>query len=107
MTPELMFELLVMMTIVLFGLGVFTTLIGIYILARRTLGHEVRTIATQTARLAQKGIAEDIAGLVGNASALLEALNSLVRTSAGVGVFLTIFGMVLIITASWLALQIL
>ena len=106
MTPELMFELLVMMTIVLFGLGVFTTLIGIYILAKRTLGREVRTLATQTTRLAQKGIAEDIAGLVGNASALLEALNGLVRTTAGVGVFLTIFGMVLIITASWLALQI-
>jgi len=56
--------------------------------------------------LAQKGIAEDVAGLVGNASSLLSATNELVRTSAGIGVFLAVLGVVLMAAATWLVLQI-
>jgi hypothetical protein len=70
------------------------------------LGGEVRQIAEQTARLAQKGIAEEIAGLVGNASTLVESLNQLVRTAAGVGVLLMIIGLMLMAAAYGLVLQI-
>jgi len=71
----------------------------------RAAGKDVHTLATQTTRLAQKGLAEQVAGLVGNASALLEAVNKLVRTTAGVGVFLTVLGLLLMISASLLVLQ--
>ena len=78
---------------------------GIFILFRKVMGDELRIIATQTTRLAQKGIAEEITGLVGNASALLEALNSLVKTTTGVGVFLTLIGFILLVVAYYLGLQ--
>ncbi len=100
------FDLKLLMVVGLFVLGVITLLVGILLLVTRSAGKEVRTLATQTAKLARKGIAEDVAGLVGNASNLLSATNELVRTSAGIGVFLAVLGFLLMAGAIWLVLQI-
>jgi len=100
------FDITLLMVVGLFILGVITLLIGILLLITRSAGKEVRTLATQTAQLAKKGIAEDVAGLVGNASTLLSATNELVRTSAGIGVFLAVLGFLLMAGATWLVLQI-
>ena len=62
------FDIKLLMVLGLFLLGAITLLVGIILLITRSAGKEVRTLATQTAKLAQKGIAEDVAGLVGNAS---------------------------------------
>lgn len=99
-------EFLLTMAGVALGLGVVLLLIGVIILITRVLGGDVKKIAEQTARLAQKGIAEEIAGLVGNASTLVESLNQLVRTAAGVGVFLIVIGLLLMAAAYGLAMQI-
>ena len=106
MSPNLTFELLVIMAIVLFILGMASTIVGIVILTTRATGRDIQTLATQTTHLAQKGLAEEVAGLVGNATTLLDAMNQLIRTAAGVGFFLTVFGLVLMMAAGWLALQI-
>jgi hypothetical protein len=100
------FDIKLLMVIGLFLLGAITLLVGIILLITRSAGKEVRTLATQTAKLARKGIAEDVAGLVGNASNLLSATNELVRTSAGIGVFLAVLGFLLMGAAIWLVLQI-
>ena len=86
-------------------MGVIALAAGIFILFRKVMGDELRVIASQTTRLAQKGIAEEISGLVGNASALLDALNQLVKTTTGVGVFLTLIGFILMVVAYYLGLQ--
>jgi hypothetical protein len=99
-------QILMIMSVILFLMGAVCTFTGLIILTIRVNGKDVRTLAVQTTRLAQKGLAEDIAGLVGNASGLLSALNDLVRTTAGIGVFITVIGMVLMISASMLALRI-
>lgn len=99
-------EILTLMAIILFVLGIACTITGILILTIRVSGSDVRTLAMQTTRMAQKGLADDIAGLVGNASNLLAALNDLVRTTAGIGVFITVIGIILMIAASLLALKI-
>jgi len=97
---------LMLMAIVLFLMGLIFTFIGILILTVRVSGKDVRALALQTTRLAQKGLAEDIAGLVGNASSLLTALNDMARTTAGIGVFITLIGLILMVSASVLALKI-
>jgi len=84
---------LLLMALSLFMLGIVTFIVGILILALRTSNQDVQTLATQTTRLAQKGLAEDVAGLVGNASTLINAMNQLVRTATGVGFFLTVMGL--------------
>lgn len=106
MLPNSTLQILLVMALAIFCLGMLTTITGIVILASRVTSKDLRTIANQTARLAQKGMAEEVAGLVGNASALLETMNQMIRTTAGVGAFLTLFGMVLMIAACWLALRI-
>lgn len=100
------FNLMLYMVIGLFVLGVITLIVGIILLITRSASKDVRTLASQTARLARKGIAEDVAGLVGNASTLLSATNELVRTSAGIGVFLAVLGFLLMVAATWLVLKI-
>ena len=98
-------QLMLLMAISLFTLGLLGVIIGITILVTRTASKEVRTLATQTTRLAQKGLSDDIVGLVGNTSALLEALNALVRTTAGIGVFITIVGLLMMVASGWFAYQ--
>ena len=92
---DLVFILAASLTI----LGVISIGSGIALLVTRSSGSAVHTLANQTARLAQKGLAEDISGLIGNASALLDALNQLVRTSAGIGIFLLLFGFIMLVSA--------
>jgi len=87
-------------------LGLISICIGIFVLVSKTVGQDVKAIANQTTKMAQKGIAEDVSGLVGNASTLLSALNDLIRTSAGIGVFLIFVGVLLMAGAYWLVLQI-
>ncbi len=89
-------DILLIMVAILFLMGVITFSAGLIVLLSRTMNKEIRTLATQTNRLAQKGFVDGIAGLVGNASSLLDATNQLVRTAAGIGVFLVIIGSVLI-----------
>lgn len=99
-------DILLLMAIILFLLGVAVTISGVVLLLTRATGKDIRSLAAQTAHLVQKGVAEEVAGLVGNASNLLEAVNQLTRTTAGVGVFLTIMGLLLMGSACWLALKI-
>ena len=85
------------------ALGVILLLIGVVVLITRALGGDIKKIANQTAKLAQKGIAEEVAGLVGNAFTLTQSLNEMVRTAAGVGTFLVLVGIILMAAAFGLA----
>ncbi|MGB9798609.1 MAG: hypothetical protein ACPLUL_00750 [Thermanaerothrix sp.] len=80
-------------------LGVVCFLVGLITLASRVLGNDIQRLATQTAKMIQKGVSEEIAGLVGNAATLIESLNQLVHTTAGIGVFLMLVGMLLMLAS--------
>ncbi len=99
-------EILKIIVVALFALGAISLASGIFILFKKVMGDEMKVIATQTAKLAQKGLAEEVAGLVGNASALLGALKALIKTTTGVGVFLTLIGFILMVVSYYLAMQI-
>ena len=88
----------------MFLLGICTFLTGVLVLLAGSWWSDLRTLTTQTTRIAQKGLAEEISGLVGNASALLTSINDLVRTTTGIGVFLTITGLILMSIPLWLIL---
>jgi hypothetical protein len=106
MTSFTLIEVQLAMALGLFLFGAISLSIGMFILLIRSAGREVRSLANQTAQLARKGMAEEVAGLVGNASALLSATNDLVRTAAGIGVFLSALGLVLMLAACWLVIRI-
>ena len=83
----------------LFLLGTVTLVTGIVVLLTRTMGKDLRAITNQTSQLAQKGLIDDLSGLVGNASALLTATSQMVRTTAGIGILLIFLGLLQIGTA--------
>jgi hypothetical protein len=99
-------DLLLSMSVALFAIGAVATGVGVFILASRVLNTEIKAISRQTSTLAQKGIAEDVAGLVGNASSLIDSLNRLVQTTSGIGIFLFVAGFILIAAAYFLIKQI-
>lgn len=82
-----------------FLLGMTTFLSGLVIILTRVLSRDMRTLSLQTAKLAQKGSTEGVSGLVGNASILVNALSNLVRTAAGVGVFMILMGTSLMVAS--------
>ncbi|HLE13868.1 MAG TPA: hypothetical protein VI776_03895 [Anaerolineales bacterium] len=106
MTSFTLIEVQLAMALGLFLFGAISLSIGMFVLLVRSAGREVRSLANQTAQLARKGMAEEVAGLVGNASALLGATNDLVRTAAGIGVFLSALGLILMLAACWLVIRI-
>jgi len=97
--------LLTMATVLLIG-GVILVGIGVFILIRKLTGKELQTIADQTTKLAQKGISDDISGLVGNARSLIDALNDMVKTTAGIGLLIMLIGFVMIAAAYGLVIKI-
>jgi hypothetical protein len=91
------------MASVLFILGLVVMVISIFILTRQAIGRDIQTIATQTSKLAEKGLTENIAGLVGNASALINALHELSKSNTGIGVFMVFLGIALLSTAYFIS----
>jgi hypothetical protein len=96
-------ELQMTMATVTFLLGLVVLAISIFILTRQAIGRDIQTIAQQTTKLAEKGITENIAGLVGNASALINALHDLSKSNTGIGVFLVFLGIALLTTAYFIS----
>lgn len=99
-------DFLMTMALVLLVVGVVILGTGVYTLIQKVLGKELNTIADQTAKIAQKGVTDEISGLVGNARALIEVLNEMVKTTTGIGVFLVILGAVLLVGAYFLVTHI-
>jgi hypothetical protein len=89
-----------------FILGCMCVLLGIFVLMSRGDSREIRALATQSARLGRKGMAEEVTGLVNSASELVGALNSLVKTASGAGLFLIIVGIGMIAASYWIVDQI-
>lgn len=98
-------NLQIIMLIGMFLLGGLTFVTGVATLASGAWGRELRNITTQTTRIAQKGLAEEISGLVGNAATLLNTINEMIRTATGIGVFLTISGALLMGLTIWFILR--
>ena len=92
-------DLLYIIITSLFLLGTVTFATGIILLITRTMGKDLRVITQQTSELAQKGLIDDLSGLVGNASALLTATSQMIRTTAGIAALLIFLGIIQIATS--------
>lgn len=89
-----------------FVLGCICVILGAFLLISRGYSREVRELALNTARLGQKGVAQEVSGLVKSASDLVASINQLVKTASGIGVFLICLGLGMIASAYWVIIQI-
>ena len=96
----------IVIAVAMFIMGCMCILLGAFVLIGRGHSSEVKLLAAHTARLAQKGMAEEVSGLVNSASALVASLNDLVRTSNGTGVFLLTLGLMMIGASYWILTQV-
>jgi hypothetical protein len=98
-------EAFMWMATIVFFVGVVVLLAGIIILIVQASGKNVKTVSESVSKLAQRGIAEDVAGLVGNASSLMNSMNDMVRSSSGIGITLIITGAALMAAAYFIFMQ--
>jgi uncharacterized membrane protein HdeD (DUF308 family) len=92
-------EAFMWMATIAFFIGVAVLLAGIIILIVQASGRNVKTVSESVSKLAQRGIAEDVVGLVGNASSLMNSMNDMVRSSSGIGITLIFTGIALMAAA--------
>lgn len=89
----------------MFILGALTFLSGVITLLVGVWGYDQRNLLAQTNKIAQKGLTEEIAGLVGNATVLVTAIHDLVKTRNGIGFLMILAGAGLMIVAYWLSIS--
>ena len=106
MIPLNLSDFQIVISVAVFILGCMCILLGAFVLIGRGQSAEVKMLAAHTARLAQKGLSEEVTGLVNSASALVASLNDLVRTSNGTGVFLITLGLMMIGASYWILTQV-
>ncbi|MCB2203084.1 hypothetical protein KQH56_03675 [bacterium] len=97
------FDFQITMATVLFVIGLLCLAISVFILVRQAVNHDAQNIANQTTQLAEKGITDNVAGLVGNASSLINALNDLSKSNTGIGIFLVFLAIALLTTAYFIS----
>ena len=87
--PEI---LVIIVATLILSVGIISFLVGMWLMIRTVASDEVKNMAVQTTRLVQKGMAEDVAGLVGNANNLMETMSRLSQDKRGASVVLLVFG---------------
>lgn len=90
------------LALILAAMGIITFFVGIIILAFKVKSDEFTSITKQSAKLMEKGIVEDVSEMMGNTTSLLETINQMVKTKAGIGVFLVLITFVLFGVAYYL-----
>ncbi len=91
------------MAAILFLMGSSAVVMGLWTILAREYQQTLRGISAQSARVNSRALTE--AGyipLVEASARLIEAVNSLIRTAVGVGVFLCIIGTALCLVAFWI-----
>lgn len=99
-------DLILILSFVILAMGVITFIVGIFTLAFKINSEDFNEISSQTAKLMNKGMSEDISGMIGNASSLLQSINEMARTKAGVGMFLLMVAFILLGCAYFLITRI-
>jgi hypothetical protein len=106
MIPLNLSDFQIVIAVAIFILGCLCILLGAFVLIGRGHTGDVKMLAAHTAKLAQKGMTDEVTGLVNGASALVASLNDLVRTSNGTGVFLITLGLMMIGASYWILTQV-
>jgi hypothetical protein len=99
-------DLILGLSVIILAMGVITFIVGIFTLAFKINSEDFNEISSQTAKLLNKGISEDISSVMGNASSLLQSINDMAKTKAGVGIFLLLVAFVLLGCAYFLITRI-
>ena len=88
-----------LMGLIFFPAGLLAIVTGLIMLVAHPYRDEAKILAAQSARLGQKGVGDNIAVAAQSATALIEAVNNLIRTSSGNALIIIAVGALLEIAA--------
>ena len=93
-----------MMGLAFFPLGLFSVITGLLILVFGPYRQEAKVLAQQSARIGTKGLTGDITLVTQSATALVDSVNSLIKTSSGNAIVMIVVGAIFEAAAYWLLL---
>jgi len=97
------YEIQIIMSVSLFVMGVLSSLSGLWIILAKEYHQTMKELSTQSVRISGRAVTQDsVAPLIDSASRMVEAINALIRTAAGVGAFLTVVGVVICVVSFWM-----
>jgi TRAP-type uncharacterized transport system fused permease subunit len=97
------YEIQVVMSVSLFVVGVLSSIAGLWIILAKEYHETMKQLASQSVRISGRAITQDtVAPLIDSASRMVEAINQLIRTAAGVGAFLTVVGVMICVVSFWM-----
>ena len=97
-------NLRLMMGLSFFPIGLFSIISGLIILIAGPYKQEAKMLAQQSARIGQKGLTDDITLVTQSATALVDAVNNLIKTTSGNAIVLVVVGVLSESAAYWLLL---
>jgi len=87
----------------MFLLGLGSCVAGLWMILSRQYQKMLKSISAHSAKVSSKAVTNaGLAPLIGAMSSLVEAIDKLVRTSIGVGVFLCLVGVILCLASFWM-----
>jgi hypothetical protein len=87
----------------LFLIGVLSSLSGLWIILAKEYHETMKQLASQSVRISGRAVTQDaVAPLIDSVSGMVEAINQLIRTAAGVGAFLTVVGVSICVVSFWM-----
>jgi len=95
-------NLRLLMGLTFFPVGLAAIIAGLVILIAGPYRQEAKILAQQSAKISQKGLTGDISLVTQSATALVDSVNNLIRTSSGNAVVLIIVGILCELAAYWL-----
>jgi hypothetical protein len=97
------YEIQVVMSASLFLIGVLSSLSGLWIILAKEYHETMKQLASQSVRISGRAVTQDaVAPLIDSVSGMVEAINQLIRTAAGVGAFLTVVGVSICVVSFWM-----
>ena len=88
---------------VVFVLGGITFILGLFTIMAKEYQQTLRILATHSTRLSSKAITEEgTAPILDGMARLLDAIRRLIATAIGVGAFLCLLGLGMIVLAYWM-----
>jgi TRAP-type uncharacterized transport system fused permease subunit len=97
------YEIQIAMSISLFVIGVLSSVSGLWIILAKEYHQTMKDLSAQSVRISGRALTQDaVAPVIDSASRLVEAINQLIRTAAGVGAFLCVVGVLICVISFWM-----
>ena len=87
-------------------LGVISFVTGLFILVFKVSNSEFNEITASSAKIAEKGLTDDVTELVAGISEVLKSITEMTKTRVGVGIFLMAVSFVLFVVSYYLVSRI-